>query len=95
MPLLLKELSELKLYIGVFIWWVTRLSTLPLVRPWTTAILFVALLGLPFAAMTVKKRDTSLGIYAVNAWLYFTAGLLLGLLQKQMCAHQGVFQVRS
>jgi glycosyltransferase involved in cell wall biosynthesis len=86
MSLLLKELSELKLYMGVFIWWITLLSTLALVRPWTTAIfLFITLLGLPFAAMIVKKRDIPLGIYAVIAWQYFTAGLLLGLLRKQVC----------
>jgi hypothetical protein len=84
MSLLLKELTELKLYAGVFIWWIALLSTLAMVHPWTTAIfLFITLLGLPFAAMIVKKRDISLGIYAVIAWQYFTAGLLLGLLRKQ------------
>lgn len=85
MPLLLNELSELKLYIGVFIWWVVLLSTLALIRPWTTAIsLFVTLLSLPFAAMIIKKRNIALGMYAVIAWQYFTAGLLLGLLRKQV-----------
>ena len=84
MPLLLKELSELKLYMGVFIWWIVLLTTLALVRPWTTAIfLFAVLLALPFAAMIIKKRNLALGMYAVIAWQYFTAGLLLGLLRKQ------------
>lgn len=86
MVLLLKELSELKLYAAVYLWWLALLSSIIFVRPWpTTAILFVTLLVSPFLAMAVRKRNIALGIYSVISWQYFAAGLLLGLLRKQAC----------
>lgn len=91
MPLLLKELSELRLYAVVVLWWIVLLSTLVIVRPWPTMMaLFALLLALPFLAMVIKKRDVSLGIYSVVAWQYLCAGLLLGLMRKQICPSERI-----
>ena len=86
MPLLLKEMTDLRLYLVVVLWWVVLLSMLMMVRPWPTMMaVFASLLALPFVAMVIKKRDVSLGIYSVVAWQYLSAGLLLGLMRKQVC----------
>lgn len=84
MPMLLKEMTDLRLYALVILWWVMLLSMLIMVRPLSTMIaVFIALLVLPFFAMVIRKQDISLGIYSVVAWQYQSAGLLLGLIRKQ------------
>lgn len=91
MPLLLKEMTDLRLYAAVALWWVALLSTLTLVRPWPTMIvLFAALLALPCVAMVIKKKDVSLGIYSVVAWQYLSAGMFLGLMRKQICPSERI-----
>lgn len=85
MPLLLREMTDLRLYLLVVFWWLALLMILVTVRPWLIMItLFISLLALPFVAMIIKKRDFSLGVYSVVAWQYLSAGMLLGLMRKQI-----------
>lgn len=84
MPLLLKELKELRLYIAVIFWWLAIVVLALLLRPVSTMLIAVVLMmGLPFVAMVLKKRSFALGTYAVVAWQYFSAGLVLGFFRKQ------------
>lgn len=86
MLLMLKELTDLRLYFGVVLWWLALMSTVVVIQPWLVMMaLLVMQLGLPFLVMLIKKHDVSMGIYSVVAWQYFAAGLLLGLLRKQVC----------
>jgi glycosyltransferase involved in cell wall biosynthesis len=85
MPILLKEMTDLWLYLVVILWWIVLLLTIVMVRPWPTMMsLFALLLALPFVAMVIKKKDFSLGIYSVVAWQFLSAGMLLGLMRKQI-----------
>jgi glycosyltransferase involved in cell wall biosynthesis len=85
MSLLLREMTDLKLYLAVIFWWIALLTILVMVRPWSIMMtLFVSLLALPFVAMVIKKRDFSLGVYSVVAWQYLSAGMILGLMRKQI-----------
>lgn len=84
MPLLLKELKELRLYIAVIFWWLSIVTLVFVLDPVSTMVAaVVVMMVLPFVAMVLKKRSFALGIYAVVAWQYFSAGLILGFLRKQ------------
>lgn len=85
MPLLLREMTDLRLYLLVVFWWLALLMILVTVRPWPIMMtLFISLLALPFVAMIIKKRDFSLGVYSVVAWQYLSAGMIVGLIRKQV-----------
>lgn len=91
MSLLLSEMADIKLYLAVIFWWLALLMILAMVRPWPITIaLFLSLLVLPFVAMVIKKRDFPLGIYSVVAWQYLSAGMILGLMQKQTSPSESV-----
>lgn len=84
MPLLLKEMTDIRLYLVVILWWMVLLLTAVMVQPWSIMVpAFFMLLALPFVAMVIKKKDCSLGVYSVVAWQYLAAGMLLGLMRKQ------------
>lgn len=84
MSLLLRELKELRLYIAVTVWWIVMLLTVLLIRPWQAMTLILLSLFLtPFVLMTLKKRSLELGVYAVVAWFFFTAGMYKGFARVQ------------
>lgn len=85
MPLLMREMTDIKLYVAVMFWWLSLLTIFVLVRPWSVMmVLFISLLALPFIAMVIKKRNFPLGVYSVVAWQYLSAGMMLGLMRKQI-----------
>lgn len=73
------ELKELWLYASVAIWWVVLLVLIILTDNFTKFCLFLAVLFLPFVLMVCKKKNFRKAFYAVVAWQYFTAGLIMGL----------------
>lgn len=86
MKLLLNELRELKLYIGVTVWWILLGFIVILIRPLTDmALLFLIFLLLPLVGMVIKKKSILMGIYSVISWQYYSAGLILGFCRKQIC----------
>jgi glycosyltransferase involved in cell wall biosynthesis len=85
MPFLMREMTDIKLYLGVIFWWLSLLMILVMVRPWSIMLaMFISLLALPFVAMVIKKRNFPLGVYSVVAWQYLSAGMILGLMRKQI-----------
>lgn len=85
MSLLMREMSDIKLYLGVIFWWLSLLMILVMVRPWPIMLaMFISLLALPFVVMVIKKRNFPLGVYSVVAWQYLSAGMILGLMRKQI-----------
>jgi hypothetical protein len=44
-------------------------------------VVFVALLVLPLAVMTLRKRSFKQALYAVASWCFHSAGMVRGLLQ--------------
>jgi len=84
MPLLFKELKELRLYAVVIVWWLALIAMVLFLRPIPLMLAtLLAMVCLPFFAMVLRKRSLAMGVYAVVAWQYFAAGLVLGLLRKQ------------
>jgi glycosyltransferase involved in cell wall biosynthesis len=76
---LTSELSEIRLWFGVYVWWAILLVCL--ITGFYTALGFTAfllVLLLPVALMSVKQKSLSLGFYAVVAWCFHAAALPLG-----------------
>ncbi|MBL0421011.1 glycosyltransferase [Ramlibacter sp. AW1] len=82
---------ELRLYLGVLLWWAVLLSV-PL-WPLPVAWRVLALLGMalaPVAAMALRKRSLQRGVYAVVSWCFNTAGLVRGLLHPRKATQQPI-----
>lgn len=80
--LVLQDLRELRIYLGVLGWWALLLSV-PL---WPLSALarlgcFATLLMAPLLLMAWRKRSLAKARYAVVSWCFNAAGLLRGLLQ--------------
>ncbi len=81
--LALLEVREIRLYVAVLMWWVVLLALLWLPTSATVrGVAAAALLLVPLALMTWRKRSLARGLYAVTAWCFNAAGMLRGLLQK-------------
>lgn len=81
---LVDELPELRLWAIVYAWWAV-LILLPIVLPNKGLALLLDLLlcGAIVAAMSLKQRSLSLGLYAVTAWIFHAAALPLGFSQSR------------
>jgi glycosyltransferase involved in cell wall biosynthesis len=76
---LAKELPEVRLWCGVYVWWALLFACL--IAGFYNALGFLAFivaLLLPVAIMSIKQRSISLGFYAVVAWYFHAAALPLG-----------------
>ncbi|WP_139826352.1 glycosyltransferase family 2 protein [Derxia lacustris] len=88
LPLILRELRELWLYIGVIGWWATLATVLALgvALPDEAAAIcaaaFIALLAAPLLAMTVRKRSIHEAAYSVVSWSFNAAGLVKGFFTR-------------
>jgi glycosyltransferase involved in cell wall biosynthesis len=76
---LTSELSEVRLWCGVYLWWAVLLVCLiyGMFNPSGFLIVIVVLL-LPVLLMSIKQKSLSLGLYAVVAWCFHAAALPLG-----------------
>lgn len=73
------ELRELWLYALVAIWWIVLIGLIILTDSFIKFSLFLVVLFLPFILMVYKRKSFRKAFYAVVAWQYFTAGLIVGL----------------
>jgi glycosyltransferase involved in cell wall biosynthesis len=91
LPLALRGLRELRLYIAVLGWWAVLASVTlwPMTAPWRLA-LFCAIAGAPVLLMTWRKRSAAKALYAVVSWCFNAAGLLRGLLRPQRPAREAI-----
>lgn len=83
LPLILAGLTELRLYLAVFLWWGVLFSVpfwplAPIVR----VLVFCLILAFPVAVMTWRKRSFNQALYAVVSWCFHSAGLLRGLMRR-------------
>ena len=69
------ELSEIRLWAFVYLWWGVLLVFLiaGFFQP-SAFLAFLILLCLPVTAMSIKQKSLSLGFYAVVAWIGWKAG---------------------
>ncbi|MFC3691669.1 glycosyltransferase family 2 protein [Chenggangzhangella methanolivorans] len=83
--MLLKELPELRLWAVVY-GWIAAVLVAPLLAPSLALGLAasLAILALPVAAMSLKQKSLSLGVYAVVAWLFHAAALPLGFFHPRL-----------
>lgn len=79
-PYFQSTLSEFKFNFVIWAWWLVILTCL-FAAVWfpAAAVLALAIVLFPFVVMIVRKRDFSLGVYAVASWNVFAAGMLRGL----------------
>ncbi|QND50832.1 glycosyltransferase [Phyllobacterium sp. 628] len=81
---LIQELPELRLWAGVYLWWLVMIALLVFLPDKMTALAIdVALIAFVVAAMSVKQRSLSLGFYAVVAWCFHAAALPLGFFHSR------------
>jgi glycosyltransferase involved in cell wall biosynthesis len=84
--LVLQDLRELRLYLGVLLWWAVLLSV-----PWwpLSGGARLAWLGgglmAPLLLMAWRKRSWRKAVYSLVSWCLNAAGLLRGLLQRRRC----------
>ncbi|MQW73990.1 glycosyltransferase [Sinorhizobium medicae] len=81
---LLHELPELKLWGGVYLWW---LACLGLILFLPDTLLAMAAVCLSFAGavllVSFRKGGLSMGLYTVVAWFFHAAALPIGLLRRR------------
>jgi hypothetical protein len=80
-----RGVSELKLYLGVIVWWLV-LASVPF---WPVAAAdrvacFVLGAIAPFAVMTWRKRSLGRAVYSVVSWCFNAAGLVRGFLRPRV-----------
>jgi glycosyltransferase involved in cell wall biosynthesis len=84
LPMLVRGLRELRLYIAVFAWWNVLVGVwlIPVSVP-ARLIPFLGVLLFPVLVMGWRKKSISGAVYAVVSWCFQTAGLIFGLLQPR------------
>ena len=89
--LVLRDVGELRLYAGVWAWWLAMAVTawLPPAGPQRTGAV-LALATLPPIAMCLRKRSLARGTYAVLSWCVCAAGLGRGLLRRRRPPHHPI-----
>jgi glycosyltransferase involved in cell wall biosynthesis len=85
MRLVLRDLRELRLYLGVLGWWLLMLvaalwPATAAMRAGSVAALAVA----PLLAMAVRKRSMQRAVYSVTSWCVNTAGLVRGFVAPRV-----------
>lgn len=82
--LVLRDVRELRLYGGVWAWWLAlAAAAASLATPGQRAGAVLALALAPPLAMAVRKRSLARGTYAVLSWCVCAAGLARGLLRRR------------
>ncbi|WP_288430845.1 glycosyltransferase [uncultured Agrobacterium sp.] len=84
MKALTDELPEVRLWVGVYVWWAALLLCFVygFFNPLGLAALLILLLA-PVLLMSVKQKSLSLGLYAVVAWCFHAAALPLGFFSSR------------
>lgn len=75
----LGELTELRLWAGVYAWWLASLAILLLVPDKAVAAGIVAMLAMLIVLLVgARKRSLAMGVYTVIAWFFHAAALPIG-----------------
>lgn len=93
--LVLKDLRELRLYAGVWAWWLGWIvavvaMTTTNVPPWIAAGVLAAWAAVPLVVMAARKRSLLRGGYSVVSWCVCAAGLGRGLLRRRRPPQQPI-----
>lgn len=76
---LFRDLPELRLWAGIYLWWAASLAILVVVPGKALALAIVAaLFAAVVALMSVKKGGLGMGLYTVVAWFFHAAALPFG-----------------
>lgn len=91
LPLALRGLRELRIYLAVLGWWAVLASVAlwPVSASWRLAF-FCAIATAPVLLMTWRKRSLPKALYSVVSWCFNAAGLLRGLLRRQRPAREAI-----
>ncbi|MEP0355895.1 glycosyltransferase [Paraglaciecola sp.] len=77
--LLLKDVTELRLYGAVILWWFSLISiTFLNISILSKSTIAIAILAIPLLLITIKKKSLIKGIYSVVSWNVNTLGLIRG-----------------
>ena len=82
----LKDLSHIRIGVGVLVWWVfiVGLMGFTVAKPATGLVgLFAIVLG-PLALLCWRRRSLELGVYSLASWNASALGLITGCLRKRI-----------
>ena len=94
LPLVLREVRELRLYAAVLVWWLALLAL-----PWLTFLPLtlgqrlaaeLLLMVFPVALMSWRKRSFARGLYALTSWCMHAAGMVRGFARKPVDPQQPI-----
>jgi glycosyltransferase involved in cell wall biosynthesis len=95
MKLVLTGVRELRLYVGVLVWWLVLVALLFAPITWMLRVEAFALLAMtPLLLMLWRKRSLRKAMFSVVSWCFNAAGLVRGLLASQRPARQAVDSVQ-
>jgi glycosyltransferase involved in cell wall biosynthesis len=79
LPIILSRLRHVRYCGAVYLWWALLLGSLTGSLP-----LFTTLLLAPLAALALRRRSVTLGLYSMVGWNVAAAGLIAGLLHRHV-----------
>jgi len=88
LPIVLKDLGHIRNGALVAVWWglliLVALVPVPLANGWLVRVAaFLALLLLPLAGLTFRRRSLSLGLYSLVSWNISAFGLFAGFFRRR------------
>jgi glycosyltransferase involved in cell wall biosynthesis len=82
--MLLKGISELRLYLAVLLWWVLLVAILlSSITPMLKIAAFLSVMLAPLLLMIWRKKSLVKASYAVVSWCFQTAGLVRGVVANR------------
>ena len=80
--LVVHGLRELRIYLGVMVWWSVLLGILFWPGPILARVAWLSLLLLaPLVLLSIRKRSFRKGLYSLVSWCFSTAGVVFGFLR--------------
>ena len=80
----LTELRPIRFAIGVLVYWpIMSMIAVALSSIWDVMALFAVAAGAPIAAMAVRNKSLSAGVYSVLVWHLTGAALLVGFIRRR------------
>ncbi|NPC57284.1 glycosyltransferase family 2 protein [Caenimonas soli] len=91
MRLVWRDLRELRIYLGVLVWWAVLLAIPFWQAPVPVRVLgFAAAAAAPLLLMAWRKRSWTRAAYSVASWCFAAAGLVRGLLHRRRPARERI-----
>ena len=84
-----RKLGHIRNGAAVILWWIVLLASIATPMPLSARVLLLlVLVAGPIAALSLRRRSLSLGLYSFVAWNVVALGMLTGLFRKRVSPAQ-------